>query len=70
MALTVATGSVAAIADMATSIIGMIQTYEAAHNSPGMLQAAISAQWQAAKDTAAQAVATEETVLIEKGISQ
>lgn len=66
MALTPQTGSIAALADMATSIIGMIQTYEAAHNTPGMLQAAIAAQWQAAKDSAEKAVAAEDTAAVEK----
>lgn len=66
MATTPATGSIAAVADMATAIIGMVQTYEASHNTPGMLQAAIAAQWQAMKESAEKAVASEDTVVIEK----
>jgi hypothetical protein len=69
MAVTPATGSIAAVADMATAIIGMVQTYEASHNTPGMLQAAIAAQWQAQKDSATKAVATEDTATVQKDLS-
>lgn len=67
---TPATGAVTAVADMATAIIGMVQTYEASHNTPGMLQSAISAQWEAMKETAEKAVATEDTKAVEEGVSQ
>ncbi len=70
MATTPATGAIVAIADMATSIIGMIQTYENLHNSPGMLQAAIAGQWAAQKDTAEKAVAAGDAQAVEKAISE
>ena len=70
MAATPATGSIAAVADMATSIVNLVAQYEATHNTPGMLVAAINAQWQAMKDSAAKAVATQDTKAVEEGIAQ
>lgn len=69
MPLTPQTGSIAAVADMATAIIGMVQTYEASHNTPGMLQAAIAAQWEAMKETATKAVSSEDAATVEKDIA-
>ena len=69
MAVTPATGSVAAVADMATSIVNLVAQYEATHNTPGMLIAAIAAQWQAQKDSAEQAVAKQDTAAVEQAVS-
>ena len=67
MASTPATGSIAAVADMATSIVNLVAQYEATHNTPGMLVAAIAAQWQAQKDSANKAVQQQDTAAVEKG---
>lgn len=67
---TPATGTITAVADMATAIIGLVQTWESSHNSPGMLQAAIAAQWQAMADSAEKAVATGDVAAVQEGVSQ
>lgn len=69
MATTPATGSVAAVADAVTSIVNEIAQFESLHNTPGMLTAALSAEFQRQKDAAVKAVLNEDTATVEKGIS-
>lgn len=59
-------GDVATVAEAAGKVADLVKQFEAEHNTPGMLQAALAAQWQREKETAETAVANENTAEIEK----